>query len=142
MAKTYQVNGRVRIINRIMKAMIGLGIGPGQMHMLTVKGRKSGKLYTTPISIVSQEGERYLVAPYGDVGWVKNARAAGEVTLKRGRKEERLTIEAVDAEQAAPVLKAYVAVEAITRPYFDAKPDSALEDFAAEADRHPVFRLG
>ena len=27
------------------------------------------------------------------------------------------------------------------RPWFDAKPEDADEAFAAEAERHPVFRL-
>jgi hypothetical protein len=29
----------------------------------------------------------------------------------------------------------------MTRPFFDARPDSPLEAFVAEAHRHPVFRI-
>jgi hypothetical protein len=32
-------------------------------------------------------------------------------------------------------------VTVITRPYFDVRPESSLDDFAAEAPRHPVFEL-
>ena len=141
MSKTYKVTGQVKFINKIMRTFVGWGIGPKQMYILIVKGRKSGKLYSTPVSVVEQDGHRWLVAPYGDVGWVRNARAANEVSLKRGKKIETFQIEEVDAEVAAPVLKAYIAKEAITRPYFDAQPDSPLDAFVAEADRHPVFRL-
>ncbi|MFC1960945.1 nitroreductase family deazaflavin-dependent oxidoreductase [Chloroflexota bacterium] len=141
MSKTYQITGRVRFINRLMKTSIRWGIAPKQMHMLTVKGRKTGKLYSTPVSIIEQDGSRWLVAPYGEVGWVRNARAAQQVTLNRGGKSETLKIEAVGAEEAAPVLKTYIAKEAITRPYFDAGPDSPIDAFVAEASRHPVFRL-
>jgi hypothetical protein len=38
-------------------------------------------------------------------------------------------------------LQRYVAVATKTRPWFDAKSDSPVEDFIAEADRHPVFEL-
>lgn len=141
MSKTYQITWQVRFINRMMKTSIRWGIAPKQMHILTVKGRKSGKLYSTPVSIIEQDGSRWLVAPYGEVGWVRNARAAQQVTLDRGGKSETLKIEEVGAEEAAPVLKTYIAKEAITRPYFDAEPDSPVDAFVAEASRHPVFRL-
>ena len=43
--------------------------------------------------------------------------------------------------EAGPVLKQYVRIAPATRAYFQAQMDSAVEDFAAEADRHPVFEL-
>ena len=141
MAKQYRVTTSIRLINRLMTTLIRLGVGPGNMHLLTVTGRKSGKRYTTPVSLVIQDGERFLVSPYGEVNWVRNARAAGKVTISRGRRIEMLRIEELDADSSAPILKQYIASEAITRPYFDASPDSPVEDFAREAHRHPVFQL-
>jgi len=141
MAKQYRVTTSIRLINRLMTTLIRLGVGPGNMHLLTVTGRKSGKRYTTPVSLVTQDGERFLVSPYGEVNWVRNARATGTVTVSRGRKTEMLRIEELDADSSAPVLKQYIASEAITRPYFNASPDSPVADFASEAHRHPVFRL-
>jgi hypothetical protein len=35
----------------------------------------------------------------------------------------------------------YVAVATATRPYFGADKDAPVEDFVAEAGRHPVFEL-
>lgn len=110
--------------------------------MLTVKGRKSGKLYSTPVSLVEEEDTRWLVAPYGEVSWVLNARAAGEVTVARLGRSETLPITEVGPEEAAPVLRQYLQQEPITQPYFDTQPDSPLEAFEAEASRHPVFVLG
>lgn len=141
MSKTYRVTGRVKFINKMMKTLIKWGIAPKQMYLLVVKGRKTAKLYSTPVSIVEQNDGRWLVAPYGEVGWVHNARASKQVMLNKGRKSETLQIEEVSAQEAAPVLKAYIAKEPITRPYFDAGADSSLAEFAAEASRHPVFRL-
>jgi hypothetical protein len=81
------------------------------------------------------------VSPYGEREWVKNARAAGEVELTRARTTTRYAIEEVGAEEAAPILREYLQTTSIVKPYFDADSDAPLEAFAAEADRHPVFRL-
>lgn len=105
-----------------------------------MRGRKTGRIYSTPVRLV-ENGERWLVAPYGEVGWVRNAREAGEVTLKRGRRSETVKIEEISSAGAAPVLRQYVQQVAVTRPFFDAGPDSPLEAFEAEASHHPVFRL-
>jgi hypothetical protein len=40
-----------------------------------------------------------------------------------------------------PVLKRYVAIATATRSYFQADKDAPVEDFVAEADRHPVFEF-
>jgi hypothetical protein len=93
------------------------------------------------VSLVIEGGKRWLVAPYGEREWVKNARAAGEVELTRGRKTTRHAIEEVGPKEAAPVLREYLRTTRIVRPFFEATPDAPLEAFAAEAPRHPVFRL-
>jgi hypothetical protein len=75
------------------------------------------------------------------VGWVHNARAAGEVELSRGRHTETVRMKELGPEAAAPVLKAYVERVPITRPYFDAAPDAPLAAFVGEATRLPVFQI-
>ena len=95
------------------------------------------------MQLVEEGTDRFLVAPYGERPWVANARAAGTVELSRGRRVERLAVEELPSAEAAPVLKRYVKeVGAVVRPYFDARPDDSVDAFAAEAARHPVFRLG
>jgi hypothetical protein len=47
----------------------------------------------------------------------------------------------VGADEAGAVLKRYVSVATKTRQQFQAAKDSPVEDFVAEADRHPVFEL-
>jgi hypothetical protein len=90
---------------------------------------------------VEEGGERWLVAPYGDVGWVRNARAAGQVSLTRRHHRETVSIAELQPAESAPILKLYVTRVSITQPYFDASPESALAAFEAEAARHPVFRI-
>lgn len=124
-----------------MAALIRLGIAPRDDYLLTTTGRKSGEPRTTPVTVVNDAQGRWLVAPYGPVGWVHNARAANRVTLRRGRRTETFTVTEMDPEHAAPVLKTYLANVAIVRPVFGVRPDSSLEEFVTEAPRHPVFRL-
>ena len=64
--------------------MVGLGWGFSYNYLLQVRGRKSGKVYSTPIDLLEKNGKRFLVAPRGRAQWVRNAEAAGEVTLKKG----------------------------------------------------------
>lgn len=141
MLKKYQVNLRVRLINFFTRSLIRLGVGPGHRYLLTVPGRKSGKLYSTPVAVVEMDRGRWLVAPYGEVNWVRNARRAGQVTLTRTGRTEKLSITEETPEASAPVLKKYLALEPITQPYFQARVNSPLEAFQAEAAHHPVFRL-
>ena len=124
-----------------MGVLLRLGLGPARTYLLTVAGRRSGAPRTTPVTLVEEGGRRWLVAPYGEVAWVRNLRAAGKATLSRGGRTEAIAIREVNAEEAAPVLKMYVTRVPITRPYFDAKPESDLAAFRAEAPRHPVFAI-
>jgi deazaflavin-dependent oxidoreductase (nitroreductase family) len=118
-----------------------MGVGSESDCLLTVTGRKSGIPRTTPVTLVVEGDHRWLVAPYGEVEWVKNARAAGRVTLSRGRRSETVSFTELGPVESAPVLKAYIKKVAVTRPFFDVSPDSPLEAFAAESPRHPVFLL-
>jgi len=117
------------------------GIAAPNSYVLTVRGRKTGEAYSAPVLLVEENGQRWLVAPYGEVSWVRNARAAGEVTLSRGRQTETLKIREADPQESAPILKKYIMREGIVRPYFDVQPDAPLEAFVTEAPRHPVFQL-
>ena len=130
-----------RVIDAVATAAIRRGLGPSQRYLLTVVGRKTGTLHTTPVSLVIDGSTRYLVGPYGEVGWVRNAREAGVVTLARGGRSERFALTPVQGAQAAAVLKRYLKLEPITRPYFGVSQDAPEQAFAGELARHPVFKL-
>ncbi len=141
MAKQYQVNSMVRLVNRLTIRLNRWGIAAPNSYVLTVRGCKTGKSYSVPVMPVEDSGQRWLVAPYGEVSWVRNARVTGEVTLSRGRRSETLKIREANPQESAPILKKYLTRESIVRPYFDVQPDAPLEAFVAEAPRHPVFQL-
>ena len=142
MASTYRLTPSRRAANRLVRLLLKLGLMPGPTYLLTVPGRRTGRPLSTPVTLVEQGGARWLVAPYGDVAWVRSARAAGQITLSRGRRSETVPIRELGPAEAAPVLQRYITRVPITRPYFDARPDSPLSDFISEAPRHPVFALG
>lgn len=124
-----------------MRVLLGLGVPVPHTYLLGVRGRKTGRIHSTPVTLVEDRGERWLVAPYGDVAWVRNARAAGQVTLARGRKVETVKIVELSPDEAAPVLKQYLVQVPVVRPFFDVTPQSTVQEFAAEAPKHPVFRI-
>jgi deazaflavin-dependent oxidoreductase (nitroreductase family) len=142
MARTYRSTFFGRLRDRVMAFMLRRGAAPPGLYLLTVPGRKTGIPRTTPVAPLENDEGRWLVAPYGPDGWARNARAAGRVTLRRGRTTESLVVTELQAAAAAPILKQYLAEHPFTvGAYFDVDKDAALEDFAAEAAQHPVFRL-
>lgn len=141
MTASYRNRPLRRLLNVLVRPLARLGLAGRRTHVLTVVGRKSGRRYSTPVSLVFLDGERWLVAPYGEREWVKNARASGWVELTRARKTERVQVEEVGPDEAAPVLRAYLRSTRVTAPFFAAKRNAPLEEFAAEAHRHPVFRV-
>jgi deazaflavin-dependent oxidoreductase (nitroreductase family) len=138
---TYRQTRLRTLGNRLIAPLARLGLAGKRTHVLTVRGRKSGRRYSTPVQLVLGDGERWLVAPYGERQWVKNARAAGEVELTRARRTTRHRLEELGPDEAAPVLREYLRGTPIVKPYFAAGRDARVEAFAAEAAQHPVFRL-
>ena len=141
MARKYKLGFARRLFNKFAMAALNAGIEYGTTYLLTVRGRKSGRMHTLPVTLVEEGGQRWLVAPYGEVNWVRNARAAGQVILTRGHRSETVRIVELSPEESAPVLKAYLKRISVVRPFFDVRPESPLEAFVAEAPRHPVFRI-
>lgn len=141
MAGEFEMTRVRRLGNWLVSQLVLVGLPPGGTHLLATKGRKSGRIRTVPIVIVEKGGLRYLVAPYGEVNWVRNIRANPRIQLRQGRRVENLEAAPVESPEAGPVLKQYLSQAPITRSYFDADPEAPVAKFEKEADRHPVFRL-
>ena len=141
MAKSYRLGPARRAVNVLMTPMVRLGIGGKSTYLLTTTGRRTGEKRTTPVVLVEADSERWLVAPYGAVGWVHNVRSQPNVSLRRGKKTETLRAEEVGSEAAAPILRRYLERASVTAPFFDAKKGDPVENFEEEASRHPVFKL-
>jgi deazaflavin-dependent oxidoreductase (nitroreductase family) len=131
-----------RAFNRCFGFLVGLGLGMKHNYLLQVRGRKSGKLYSTPIDLLERDGKRFLVAPRGRTQWVRNAEAAGEITLKRGGFRQTYRLRAIpDAEKQA-LLKAYLdRFETMAQRYFPVQAGSDAQAFSNIAKNYPVFAL-
>jgi hypothetical protein len=51
-------------VNRVIVALQRLGLAIGTMRLLSIPSRKSGKLRTTPVSPLTVDGQRYIVAGF------------------------------------------------------------------------------
>jgi len=82
-----------KFFNPIARFVLAAGVPLGPNGLITIRGRKSGLPRTTPVAIIEVSGRRWVWAPWGDVQWVRNLRAAGRATvnLRRRKVEVRAT---------------------------------------------------
>jgi deazaflavin-dependent oxidoreductase (nitroreductase family) len=131
-----------KFFNRALGALIGMGIGPAHIYLLEVRGRKTGKLYTTPVDPLELNGKRYLVAPRGRTQWVRNAEAAGEIVLRRGGHYQKVRLRSISDPEKPPILKAYLdQYKREVQRYFPVTAGSPPEAFTNVAASYPAFEL-
>lgn len=131
-----------KVLNRAIGFVVGLGLGPAHIYLLEVRGRKSGKIYATPVDVLELGGKRYLVAPRGRTQWVRNAEAAGEICLKRGSTRQKLRLRSIPDSEKPPILKAYLdSFRREVQRYFEIRAGSPAESFMAVASSYPAFEL-
>jgi deazaflavin-dependent oxidoreductase (nitroreductase family) len=117
------------LIKRVINPLMLL---TGGAPILTVRGRRTGKAFRTPVYVVELNGERYLTSPRGETGWSRNLRATGEATLKMGGRESRFRATEVPPAERPPIIAAYADKWSQTRAQFEKLPDPV---------DHPTFRL-
>ena len=83
-----------------------LGLSIGTMHILSILGRKTGKMRSTPVSVLRVNGERYILTGL-ETEWVKNARAAGWGMIAYGTKKERVTLTELPVEERPAILREF-----------------------------------
>lgn len=131
-----------KVLNRAMGALVSIGLAPSHMQLLEVRGRKTGKIYKTPVDLLELNGKRYLVAPRGRTQWVRNAEASGEVVLKRGSRRQTFRLSALNEVEKLPILKAYLDYfKTEVQRYFSVPAGSPPEAFASVATNYPAFEL-
>ena len=131
-----------RAFNKLFGFLVGLGLGLPHNYLLQVRGRKSGRVYATPVDVLNREGKRYLVAPRGYTQWVRNAEVSGEITLRRGRQTRTYRLRALSDAEKPAVLKAYLdRFRREVQRYFPVPAGSPPDAFAKVAARYPAFEL-
>ncbi|MBO0685337.1 MAG: nitroreductase family deazaflavin-dependent oxidoreductase [Candidatus Dormibacteraeota bacterium] len=154
----------LRLLNPLVRRLISAGIPNGAPNvLLTVRGRRSGKLRTVPLGLLELQGRRFVQASYGETGWVANVRGNAEaiLTYPGGR---GIPVEAVEltADEGAAILDRALqpnrrsrlfrgVLRALLGPRFrppigvlvtlGMRVDDTLEEYVADARRHPLFEL-
>jgi deazaflavin-dependent oxidoreductase (nitroreductase family) len=131
-----------RVFNRVFGFLVGIGLGFSHNYLLQVRGRKSGRVYSTPINLLEMDGKRFLVAPRGQTQWVRNAEAAGEVTLKKGSTRQSFRLLPLADADKPKILKAYLdTFKREVQRYFPIPAGSPPQAFADLAASYPAFEL-
>jgi len=106
----------------------------GNMMLVTVKGRKSGKAYTTPVNYVQDQHVVYVTSQKERTWW-KNLRGRAEAVLRLKGQDIKATGEVVEDEPGVTTqLATYLAKAPQYARYFgiplDAEGKINLEDVA------------
>jgi deazaflavin-dependent oxidoreductase (nitroreductase family) len=143
-----RVPALIPLLNPLIGRLLGAGVPFGPNVLLTVRGRTSGLLRTFPVAILELEGRRYVQSPFGEVNWVRNLRADAAATVTKGDRSESVEAVEVTPESAGPLLRDALAPYVRWRlgamlvgRFFHLGPDATLDDYIAEARRHPMFEL-
>lgn len=140
-----RVPRRISSFNPIAKVLLAAGVPLGPNGLVTIRGRKSGLPRTTPIAIIEVSGRRWVWAPWGEVHWVRNLRAAGRATITRRRRDEEVTATELDPAQRVEFFRDILGPHARGIPFgtwFVRAVDGVdLDDPVEAADGRSVFEL-
>ena len=135
----------VTLFTPFAKFLLRAGIPLGPNGLVTIRGRKSGLPRSNPVAIIQVEGRRWIWAPWGEVNWVRNLRAAGQATISKGGRTEVVRATELNAEQRIGFFRHELGGLARSIPlgvWFIRTVDSVdLNDPVAAADGRPVFEL-
>ncbi|HET7465236.1 MAG TPA: nitroreductase family deazaflavin-dependent oxidoreductase [Candidatus Dormibacteraeota bacterium] len=145
-ARELQVPRYVPILNPVLRRLLKLGVPLGPNGLLTVRGRRSGLMRTTPVAVVQRDGRRWVVGTFGDVNWVRNLREARQAVVAVGGKKAAVTARELSQTEAGEffetVLRPYVGDSALKRLVLGALGASdIIADPGGAALRRPVFEL-
>jgi deazaflavin-dependent oxidoreductase (nitroreductase family) len=131
-----------KIVNRMWAIVASRNVMSNGLVALEVIGRKSGRIISFPLVMVTVDGQRYLASMLGDnTQWVRNVRAAGGAAVLRNGGREDVRLEEISVDQRAPILKAYLQAAPGARPHVLVDKDAPLAEFEEIVATHPVFRL-
>lgn len=150
--------GLIRIINPVFAAYLRMGLPAGPNALVSVRGRKTGRMRSVPSAVMPLRGAVYLQSAFGDTQWARNLRASGEATIIQNGKTSTYRAREVPIDEAAPLLRSAVAayprswflrriLGAGDRPpiavlhYFKVRVDETPEQYLELARRYPLFEL-
>jgi len=139
----------VPLFGPVARRLLRVGLPMGPNTLLTVRGRKTGQLRSTPVAVVAIDGRRWIIGTFGEVNWVRNLRAAGQATITSNRRSEPVTSVELSATEAAAFYRDTLGpfvrrIPLGLGPFLLGTLLGARElltDPDGAAQRHPVFEL-
>ena len=135
----------INVLNAIARPLLAAGLPMGFNGLVTIRGRKSGEPRTTPVAIIESGDRRWVWAPWGEVNWVRNLRAAGRATIEVRRQTEDVTATELDPAQRLEFFRDVLRPLAKGMPggmWFIRTVDGVDLDCPQEAaENRPVFEL-
>lgn len=138
-------------LNPIVRRLVATRLPMGPNVLISVPGRKTGVLHSTPVALIETSGRRWVIGAFGETEWVRNLRAAGRATITGGRESDQVTAVELPPAEAVDffrdVLRPYVRrtrfgllmVRTISRLFLGAF--DAIDRPAEAAQGRPVFEL-
>lgn len=131
-----------RAVNRLYGRLTAIGVTPSYSYLLQSKGRKTGRIRSTPVNVLRHDAKLYLVGTRGHTQWSRNVLVDEKITLTRGKRREGFRLRLLEDENKAEILKAYLTrFNWMAWRFFPAPANAPISAFAAIADRYPVFEL-
>jgi len=131
-----------KIFNGAFGLIVRFGGGLKYNYELEVRGRKSGKVFRTPVNLLEFKGKRFLIGTRGETQWARNARAAGEIVLRKGSERMAFKLRELDNAEKPEILKEFLLRFAKTvQRYYVARSGAAAAEFGQDAVKMPVFEL-
>ena len=135
----------VTLFTPLARLLLRAGIPLGPNGLVTIRGRRSGLPRTNPVAIIEVADRRWIWAPWGEVHWVENLRAAGHATISKGRRNEDVRATELDAEERIVFFRDHLGALARSVPFgvwFIRAVDGVdLNDPIGAAQGRPVFEL-
>jgi deazaflavin-dependent oxidoreductase (nitroreductase family) len=129
---SYRPSRTQRWANTMLARVLRKGRGPRFMRLLITRGRRSGEIRSTPVVPVRDGEHTWVVSPFGEVGWVRDARVAGQIELSRGDDRTAYRVRELGHDESGPVLRRYLSTPA---RFFAGRQ---IRDVSRP---HPVFEL-
>jgi hypothetical protein len=129
----------------IQMSRLGMSFGGESPVVLTVRGRKSGRGRSTPVTPMTVDGKQYVVAGLPRAHRVGHLRAPPHATVARGRHAQQVRMVELSAADARPILRVFPQ-EVPTGVGFMKRAglvtEGSPDEFEDLAGRCAVFRLG
>jgi hypothetical protein len=131
-------------MSQVIIGLQRLGIAFFSFQVISIPGRRSGQMRTTVVSPFEVDQDWYLLS-FGQLDWVRNARAAGWAILSRGRHRTRVALVEIKAPESRSIVRAFprlipAGVQFFIRMGLVQAPGGG-DQFEAAADKLALFRI-